>query len=80
MAWLKPIAGKINDCRLKAPNRGFAAILDAAVHASRYDLTGDRKYHELVLRHLELAEKCGGNSEKKASRLLREIVASMDKE
>ncbi|MBP2029327.1 hypothetical protein J2755_000247 [Methanohalophilus levihalophilus] len=76
VAWIKPVAGKINNSPLKAPNRGFAAIIEAAVHATRYQLAGEEKYRDLVLENLELAEKCGGKAEKEAGSLIREIVNS----
>jgi hypothetical protein len=72
-----PIAGKINTLRVRAPNRGFFAVLEATVHATRYHLTGDKRYYDLLSENLRLAEKCGGYGEKEAIRLLREAVASM---
>lgn len=78
VAWLEPVAGKINNSPLKAPNRGFFAIIEAAVHATRYELTGEDQYLELVLENLKLAEKCGGKPERDAANLIREIVSSKD--
>jgi len=56
------------------PNRGFNAVLEATVHATRYQLTGEEKYLKLI-RHFEtLASKCGGEKEKKAMKLLYEVL------
>ncbi|MDK2893126.1 DUF447 domain-containing protein [Methanohalophilus sp.] len=76
VARIEPIAGKINKSPLKAPNRGFFAIIEATVHATRYELTCQDKYRELVLENLKLAEKCGGKQEKEAANLLRDIISS----
>ena len=74
VAWLEPITGKINNSPLKAPNRGFAAILEATVHATRYELAGEKKYFDLVFENLKLAEKCGSQAEIEAVKMLRKIV------
>ncbi len=78
VAWLEPIAGKINNSPLKAPNRGFTAILEATVHATRYELAGEDKYLKLVFENLKLAEKCGSQAEIEAAELLRKIISSTD--
>lgn len=57
-----------------APNRGFNAVLEATVHATRYQLTGEEKYLELIRHYESLASRCGGESEKKAMKLLYEVL------
>jgi len=56
------------------PNRGFNAVLEATVHATRYQLSGDKKYLELIEHYENLASKCGGENEKKAMKLLHEVL------
>jgi len=59
---------------LPVPNRGFNAVLEATVHATRYQLSGEEKYLELIRHYETLASKCGGENEKKAMKLLYEIL------
>lgn len=57
-----------------APNRGFNAVLEATVHATRYQLSGDEKYLEWIRHYEELASKCGGEKEKQAMELLYKVL------
>jgi uncharacterized protein len=77
VADLVPIDAGFNEANRKdlpAPNRGFNAVLEATIHATRYQLTGDEKYLELIRHYETLASKCGGEKEKKAMKLLYEIL------
>lgn len=56
------------------PNRGFNAVLEAAVHATRYQLSGDEKYLKWIRHYEILASKCGGEKEKQAMELLYEVL------
>jgi len=49
-------------------------VLEATVHATRYQLTGEKKYLELIRHYESLAFKCGGENEKKAMKLLYEAL------
>jgi hypothetical protein len=74
---LIPIEAGFNKAHRKdlpVPNRGFNAVLEATVHATRYQLTGEEKYLELIRHYETLASKCGGEKEKKAMRLLYEVL------
>jgi hypothetical protein len=74
---LVPIEAGFNEDNRKdlpVPNRGFNAVLEATVHATRYQLTGEEKYLELIRHYETLASKCGGEKEKKAMKLLYEIL------
>ena len=44
------------------------------LHATRYQLTGEEKYIELIRPYESLASKCGGESEKKAMKLIYQIL------
>ncbi len=59
---------------LPVPNRGFNAVLEAAVHATRYQLSGEKKYLELIRHYESLASKCGGEKEKQAMELIYEVL------
>jgi hypothetical protein len=77
VAGLVPVKAGLNEANWKSlpvPNRGFNAVLEATVHATRYQLTGDEKYLELIRRYNSLALKCGGENEKKAMKLIYEVL------
>jgi hypothetical protein len=76
IADLIPIKGCFNEDEknLPVPNRGFNAVLEATVHATRYQLSGDKKYLDLIRHYETLASKCGGEKEKKAMKLLYEVL------
>ena len=59
---------------LPVPNRGFNAVLEAAVHATRYQLSGDEKYLKLIRHYESLASKCGGEKERQAMELIYEVL------
>jgi hypothetical protein len=74
---LIPMEAGFNEANRKdlhVPNRGFNAVLEATVHATRYQLSGDEKYLELIRHYEILASKCGGENEKKAMTLLYEVL------
>lgn len=77
VADLIPIEAGFNEANRKdlpVPNRGFNAVLEATVHATRYQLSGDEKYLEFIRHYETLASKCGGENEKKAMKLLYEVL------
>ncbi|MHB8103879.1 MAG: DUF447 domain-containing protein [Methanosarcina sp.] len=77
VADLVPIEAGFNEANRKdlpVPNRGFNAVLEATVHATRYQLSGDEKYLELIRHYETLASKCGGENEKKAMKLLYKVL------
>lgn len=65
---------ELNRKELPVPNRGFNAVLEATVHATRYRLSGEEKYLEWIRHYEALASKCGSDAEKKAMRLLYEVL------
>jgi uncharacterized protein len=77
IADLVPIKAGLREANRKdlpVPNRGFNAVLEATVHATRYQLSRDEKYLELIRHYETLASKCGGKNEKKAMKLLYEVL------
>lgn len=74
VAELKPLHAHINRSIVQAPNRGFNAVLEAAVHATRYKLTGDEKYLKLIRAYSIIVSKCGGEREKIAIMMLNEFL------
>jgi hypothetical protein len=73
---LTPIAVKINRKEVNAINRGLNAVIEAAILATRYALTEDKREKEELKKLMELyadiVEKCGGRREKEALNILHE--------
>jgi len=74
VAELVPIHAHINRSPVRAPNRGFNAVIEAAVHATRYKLTGDEKYLKLIRAYFAIVSKCGGEREKNAINILNDFL------
>jgi hypothetical protein len=53
-------------------SRGFASVIEAAVHATRLDINPELR--ELYEHHVEVAERCGGEREREAAERLRGYV------
>jgi hypothetical protein len=45
-------------------------VIEACIHATRYRLTGEEKYLKLIKAYGEIVDKCGGEKEKEAMKLL----------
>ena len=71
---LLPIHAHVNRSPVRAPNRGFNAVIEAAVHATRYQLSHDEKYLKLIRAYTDIVFKCGGEREKNAINLLNELL------
>lgn len=65
----------VEELRLHPVNRGFASIIDATVHATRYVRTGDPALRRLIDHHAALVRKCGGRREWEALELLQGHIA-----
>lgn len=63
---LTPLREEVLVRSIHPVNRGFNAIIEAAVHATRYIMNHDPKLEWLIRHHLALARKCGGEREKEA--------------
>jgi len=55
-------------------NRGFAAVIDATVHATRYVISHSAELKELIDYDISIARKCGGERETEAVRMLLEYI------
>ncbi len=67
---LVPIKARINRCSIRAPNRGLFGVIEACIHATRYQLTGEEKYLRLIKAYGDIVDKCGGELEKESMKLL----------
>jgi len=63
---LEALDGRILNRGVRAFSRGFAAVVEAAVHATRYIYTGERLYLSKVLELGDIVERCGGRREREA--------------
>ncbi|WAI02617.1 DUF447 family protein [Methanogenium organophilum] len=57
---LTPVASEILDLQPHPPNRAFAGIIEATVHATRYVMTRDPELWALIEQSAEIVRKCGG--------------------
>jgi hypothetical protein len=71
---LSPIKGKINTRNIRPVNRGFNAIIEASIHATRYVVFREQKYLEHIEYYNSIVKKCGGAREKEAMGLLYELI------
>ncbi len=74
IAKLSAIRAHRNLERTMAYNRGFGAVVEACVHATRYKLTKDVKYMQLITAYVKINDKCGGFRERKAMDMLLDHV------
>lgn len=71
---LEPLAGETIDPAVHPHNRGFAGIIEATVHATRYVTGRDPALKALIDHHLAIVRKCGGPREREAAALLEGYI------
>lgn len=71
---LSPIKGKIITRKLQPVNRGFNAVIEATIHATRYVSLNEQKYLDSINYYNTIVKKCGGAREKEAMKLLYELI------
>ncbi len=71
---LSPVKGKIITRKLKPVCRGFNAVIEASIHATRYVVFREQKYLERIEYYNSIVKKCGGAREKEAMGLLYELI------
>ncbi|OPY36744.1 MAG: hypothetical protein A4E35_01853 [Methanoregula sp. PtaU1.Bin051] len=71
---LVPIHEKVVTCKPHPVNRGFASIIEATVHATRYCMSHDPGLKNLIDYHAAIVRKCGGPRELEALRLLESFI------
>ncbi|MCL2862561.1 MAG: DUF447 family protein [Methanimicrococcus sp.] len=52
-------------------NRGFYSVVEACVHLTRYELTKDRQYLDLIRHHWSLINRCGRKRDKEGFDIVR---------
>lgn len=71
---LKPKRGEVVCKKVAAINRALYAVIEAAIHGTRYRATGEERYKELMEYYSTIVEKCGSNREKKALKKLKQYL------
>ncbi|MEA1945239.1 MAG: DUF447 family protein [Euryarchaeota archaeon] len=71
---LTPVSGMIRDKPLLCINRGFNAVIESLVHATRYRLNRDARKLDLIEHYDQIVQTCGGLREKEAMMKLKEII------
>ncbi len=71
---LEPLGEGVIEAAVQAHNRGFAGIIEATVHATRYVIGRDPALKALIDHHLAIVRKCGGPREREAAALLEEYL------
>ena len=75
---LTPLKEEILSLRLHPVNRGFAGIVEATVHATRYVRNRDPLLEQLIEHHGGIIRKCGGEREREALELLWKYIEASD--
>jgi len=76
---LSPVKGKIITRKIKPVNRGFNAVIEALIYATRFVSLKDKKYLEQIDHYNTIVQKCGGAREKESMHLLYELILSRRK-
>lgn len=63
---LTPVKGEIRNTKVRAINRGFNAVIEAAVLGTRYAIMGGEDIKEKISCHRETVLKCGTDRDKVA--------------
>lgn len=69
---LRLLNGKVIRNELRAVNRGFNAVIEALVHATRYVKNRDPELEKKIRECYEIIEKCGGEREMEAMDIIKE--------
>lgn len=81
-AELTLVDGNIFSKELRAVNRGFNAVIEALVHATRYVSFKEKRLkeelREKILYYKTIVEKCGSDREKEAFKILLERTGIAD--
>jgi len=72
MVDLTPVCEEVLSPGVRRVNRGFDAVIDASVHATRYVFNHSDELRQRILYDFELIRKCGGEDEISAMKILGE--------
>ena len=72
---LVPVCEKVVVCKPHPVNRGFCAIIEAAVHGTRYRISQDPALKDQIDSLRAIVRKCGGLREQEALTLLDTFIS-----
>jgi len=75
---LMPVKEEVISAVVRPFNRGFAAVIDATVHATRYLVNRDPALYQMIQYNFRIIKKCGNAKEQEALFILNEIVKKVD--
>ncbi len=70
---LEPVCETVLRTSVRRVNRGFDAVIDATVHATRYIFNHSEELAKRIQYDLELVRKCGGEDEREGGRIVAEV-------
>ncbi len=73
-AELQFITGNVKSMGIRPINRGFNAVIEAAIYATRYKVFNDETFLSKIKSYKDLINKCGGRSEKEAYKLIYKLL------
>jgi hypothetical protein len=73
-AELYPVDGCIIDLHVCSVNRGFNAVIEALILATRYRIFGNKEYLDQIKSYDSLVKKCGSSREIEAYELIFELL------
>lgn len=71
---LTPVFEEVLHTGVRRVNRGFDAVIDATVHATRYVFNHSEDLAERIRYDFELIRKCGGDDEQDAKQILERVT------
>lgn len=73
-AELQFITGNVKSMGIRPINRGFNAVIEAAIYATRYKVFNDETFLSKIKSYKGIINKCGGRSEKEAYGLINKLL------
>ncbi len=73
-ARLELLRGEILRSSIRTVNRGFNALIEALVHATRYRISRDEALWQKIIEYKAIVEKCGSQKEKEAFKILMKAI------
>ncbi len=73
-AYLSFINGEVLRRDFRAVNRGFNAVIEATIHATRFIIKKSRELRDRIDYYGKIVERCGGKREKEAYKILLEYI------
>lgn len=73
-AKLQPVEGSVKRNYVRSVNRGFCALIEALIQATRYKVFNDEKYLTEIKSYESIIKKCGGSQEKSAYELIFKLL------